>query len=281
MKFGFVTCVQLGLSCIQSIYDVGGKLDLAITLHDDIASSKSGRVYLDDFCTSNAVPFIKSRHINDPEVASSIAQAGIDWLFIIGWSQIAGPAVLSAPRLGVLGMHPTLLPEGRGRAAIPWAILKGLEKTGVSLFKMDEGVDTGPIAAQVEIPLSKNITATELYSRVNDAHVQLMKKAVNQILSDQLTLTPQHDDIASVWPGRKPEDGEIDLNGSVHDAERLIRAVTRPYPGAFFHQDQLRYIVWSAVVINSFKPTSFDTHILEFSDGYLLLKEFEVSSKTV
>ena len=70
-------------------------------------------------------------------------------------------------------MHPTLLPVGRGRAAVPWAILKGLDRTGVTLFKLDEGVDTGDIIGQEMIALSETVTATELYERVNQAHISL------------------------------------------------------------------------------------------------------------
>lgn len=130
IKVGFVTCVQLGYSCMEAIYEVGGKLDLAISLLDNQAKSKSGRIYLDSFCNSKGIPLLKASHVNNPEVIQSIKDAQLDWLFIIGWSQIASQEVLEAPKRGVLGMHPTLLPTGRGRAAIPWAILKGLSKIG-------------------------------------------------------------------------------------------------------------------------------------------------------
>ena len=118
VKLGFVTCVQLGLSCMQAIYDIGGKLDLAVTLHDGKAAKKSGRVFLDEFCRVNDVELHKCDHINDAETIQKIKSADIDWLFIIGWSQIASNDVLASAKLGVLGAHPSLLPEGRGRAAI-------------------------------------------------------------------------------------------------------------------------------------------------------------------
>src|SRR5690554_2083 len=145
IKIGFVTCVQLGLSCMEAIYEANGKLALAITLNDDQARQKSGRVYLDEFCKRKSIPLMKSSHINNKDVIDSIKEADLDWLFIIGWSQIASKELLETPKNGTLGMHPTLLPCGRGRASIPWAILKGLDTTGVTLFKLDEGVDTGPI----------------------------------------------------------------------------------------------------------------------------------------
>jgi methionyl-tRNA formyltransferase len=269
-KLGFVTCVQLGLSCMKAIYEAGGRLDLAITLHDDKAVNKSGRVHIDEFCAEHDVPVHKCNHVNDADVVELIKAKELDWLFIIGWSQIASPEVLNAPKLGVLGAHPTLLPEGRGRAAIPWAIIKRLDKTGVTLFKLDQGVDTGEILDQVELPLGPDTTATDLYHAVDDAHISLIKKVVPQLLSNSVMLRVQDDSLATIWPGRKPEDGEIDLNGSVHDAECLVRAVTHPYPGAFVYRDGKKLVVWKAEVVDA--PSD---DCIEFEDGYLKLLDFE------
>ena len=278
MKIGFVTCVQLGLSCMEAIYKSGGRIDFAMTLPDDKALTKSGRVFIDDFCSSHGIPLFKSEHVNNSDVIDKIKRADLDWLFIIGWSQIASQNVLDAPYKGVLGMHPTLLPEGRGRAAIPWAILKNLNKTGVTLFKMDHGVDTGPIAAQIEIPLSIDTTATQLYEQVDTAHVQLINMVVPLILEDRLELRPQNNTLAKEWPGRKPEDGRINMEGSVHDAEKLVRAVTRPYPGAFYHVDNKYYRIWAARVLNEGDAKTPREIYLSFNDGVLHLQDFEVLS---
>lgn len=274
MKFGFVTCVQLGLSCMEVLYEAGAVLDLAITLPDDTAVKKSGRVFLDDFCRERDIPLIKAGHINDDAVHDRIVQESIDWLFIIGWSQIAGERILAAPKRGVLGIHPTLLPIGRGRAAIPWAILKQLEKTGVTLFKLDSGVDTGPIITQYEIPLSPRTDAAELYDAVNDAHAIVIRDAVPKLVRDELPLIEQIEEQATIWPGRKPEDGEIALDGSVRDAERLVRAVTRPYPGAFFIKDGVKTIIWRAHVAEDAPRPS--ERLLYFNDGIMALDDFDV-----
>ncbi len=271
IKVGFVTCVQLGYSCMEAIYEVGGHLDLAITLLDNQAKSKSGRVYLDDFCQQHQIKLIKSSHVNNPDVIQAIKDANLDWLFIIGWSQIASQELLDTPKRGVLGMHPTLLPVGRGRAAIPWAILKGLDKTGVTLFKLDAGVDTGPIVDQIEIALDETSNATELYEEVEQAHALLMRKVFPALMEDELKLQVQDESKATEWPGRKPEDGLIDLFGSVYDAERMVRALTKPYPGAFFVKDGTKYIIWNAKISKS--GTLSET--VEFHDGKLELCEFE------
>ena len=75
MRFGFVTCVQLGLSCMEALYEVGGKLDLAITLHDDRAAAKSGRVYLDEFCKAHEIPLLKCTNFNDETVIEAVKKA--------------------------------------------------------------------------------------------------------------------------------------------------------------------------------------------------------------
>jgi methionyl-tRNA formyltransferase len=274
MKFGFVTCIQLGKSCMDAIYQAGGQLDLVITLEDTQAVNKSGRVYLDEFCISKKVPLLKASHINNNECVEAIKKHKIDWLFIIGWSQITNAKILSAPSEGVLGIHPTLLPQGRGRAPIPWAILKALENTGVTLFKLDEGVDTGEIVDQLVIPLPENITATKLYELVNIAHIDLIKTVFPLLKANIVKLKKQDDKVATEWPGRVATDGEIDLEGSVYDAERLVRAVTRPYPGAYIVRDAVKYIIWSGEIKNLDAPSSETGHL--FKDGFLTFTDYEV-----
>jgi len=256
---------------MKEFYQSGGKLDLAVTLPDYKDVNKSGRVYIDDFCNKHSITLLKSANINNKEVIEAIRKNNIDWLFIIGWSQIASEDILNSPKNGVIGIHPTLLPEGRGRASIPWAILKDLNKTGVTMFKMDSGVDSGPIIAQIEIPLNNQMTATKLYNQIVEVHSKLIKNMTKSIINGKLKLTSQDDLKATIWPGRKPEDGEINLNGSVYDAEKLVRAVTHPYPGAFYYLNGIKYTVWSAKVHNETELEIKKNNMLKFKDGILLI----------
>jgi len=282
MKFGFVTCVQLGLACMEEIYRVGGKLELAITLKDELAKSKSGRVYSDDFCAEHSIPVVKIGNVNDESVVSAVRERKIDWLFIVGWSQIARAAILQAPRRGVLGMHPTLLPTGRGRAAIPWAILKKLPETGVTLFQLDEGVDTGAVVAQERLPLAPDETATHLYSRVVEAHQKLIRRVWWELAEDRLTPQTQDESKATVWSGRKPEDGEIKSSMTVEEADCLVRATTHPYPGAFWQGAGTKVIVWEGrKATQSYQPPP-GAKSLQLADGifYALNYELEASATT-
>lgn len=269
IKMAFATCVKLGLSCIEEIFRSDGNLDLLITLKDEKAKNKSGRIYLDDIARTNGVPLLKIDNINDRAVVDALINHQIDWLFIIGWSQIAKKEVLETPTYGCVGMHPTLLPVGRGRAAIPWAILKGIKETGVTLFRLDEGVDTGEIIGQGTIPLDKSTTATELYEKVDEMHVSLISKYWKCFLDNNITLTKQNEANASEWPGRKPDDGELLCSMTMEEADRLVRAVTRPYPGAFYKEGISTLRIWSAKVSNSEGK-------IKLRDGYLTPIDYEV-----
>jgi methionyl-tRNA formyltransferase len=263
MKMAFCTCVQIGKSCIEAVISSGGRFELLLTLHDHKSQKKSGRIYLDDIANDNCIPIFKLNHINDAEVAEVVKNYDIDWLFIIGWSQIASPDFLKVPHKGVIGAHPTLLPTGRGRAAVPWAILKGLDKTGVTFFKMDEGVDTGEILDQYEIPMSCVEIATTLYNKVNEAHVELIKQIWPKLVEGNIIGVKQDESLASYWEGRTPLDGELFHSMTLNEVDRLVRATTHPYPGAFIMIDKsTKLIIWSG----SKRPIQ-SAKILNFKDG--------------
>ena len=269
MKFAFVTCVQLGLSCIEKIYEIGGTLDLLVTLHDNKAVKKSGRIYLDDFAQQHQIPLLKINHVNDKELKDALKKYEIDYLFIIGWSQIADGELINIPKYGTFGIHPTLLPIGRGRAAIPWAIIKDLKETGVTLFKLDEGVDTGCIVEQCVIPIEAGETAGTLYQKVNIAHENLIAKVYKNMENGTISLVEQDEAKATYWEGRTPADGEIKPDMSVEEVERLIRATTRPYPGAFLKTESGKKIIWHGIISDNPKNP------LKLTNGWIDIVEFE------
>ena len=271
MKIAFCTCVQLGKSCIEKVYNLAGNFDLLITLEDKLLKKKSGRIYLDNISDKHSTPLLKINHINDNEVIESLKKYEIDWLFIIGWSQIASEDVLKSCKRGVIGAHPTLLPKGRGRAAIPWAIIKGLDCTGLTFFKMDKGVDTGDILQQIEIPITKDETSNTLYDKVNTAHIDLIEKIWPLILSDSLTTKEQDESQATYWDGRKPKDGEIfPKEMTVDQVDRLVRATTKPYPGAFIKNANQKIKIWEG----SFEADK-DGYKVKCKDGIYVATKFE------
>lgn len=259
---------------MEAIYAENGKLDLIISIPDEKAKKKSGRIYVDEFAAKYNIPVVKVDHINDEKAIEAIKDFEIDWLFIIGWSQIASLSVISAPKLGAIGAHPTLLPEGRGRAAIPWAIIKGLPKTGVTFFKMDEGVDTGLILGQEEVELTARETATTLYDKVNLAHETLIKRIYKELEKNTLSGYVQDESKATTWPGRTPQDGQISPEMTTEEADRLVRGTTKPYPGAFVIENNKKIIIWDGIKSNERLDREGYYEIM-LTDGYFYSDNFE------
>jgi len=242
MRFGFVTCVEIGVACIDEILSAGYDMAAIFTFPRDRAPDKSGRACPQDLASEHGVRVVEIDDVNSGEVAGHCRSLGIDWLFIIGWSQIARADVLDAPRLGCIGAHPTLLPKGRGRAAIPWTIIKGLRESGVTLFRLAPGVDNGPVLGQVRFDVAHDETATTLYAKVVEAHRELVRRGMPALDAGDVPGEPQDESAATVWPGRRPDDGRLTPEMTVEEVDRLVRATTRPYPGAFIDLPEGRRI---------------------------------------
>lgn len=273
MRLGFITCVRLGESCLEELADLGANLVYLGTLRDEIAPEKSGRIFLDEFARARGVALHKFRNMNDADAVAAIRDADLDWLYVIGWSQIAKQAVLEAPSRGVLGIHPTLLPEGRGRASIPWAIIKGLNQTGVTMFKLDEGMDTGPILGQQVVPVASDETASTLYEKVAHAHRMLIRATFRPIVDDTVELIPQDESRATEWPGRKPSDGLLNPNELTTLAvDRHVRALTHPYPGASIRLSDGRLLrIWAGT------PGEDRGYQFSTADGRYTATEYDLS----
>lgn len=232
-RIGFVTCVQVGRSVLEALLDMGATVDVLVTLPSDRAATKAGRVQVDDIARRHGIDLVAVPHVDD--AAEALRAADLDWLFVIGWSQIAGSEVLAAARHGAVGMHPTLLPVGRGNAAVPWAIVKGLPETGVTAFLLESGVDTGPVLGAETVRVDARETATTLYAKVDAAHVRLIRALWPAMRDGTVIARPQDESRATTWARRTPADGLFDpAVDTVEHVDRLVRATTHPYPGAFY-----------------------------------------------
>jgi methionyl-tRNA formyltransferase len=190
----------------------------------------------------NARPFTT---LHDPDILSWMQKCRPEVGMVIGVSQLIGKELLAAPRQGFIGMHPTLLPEGRGRAPIPWTLIKGLQRTGVSLFWCDPEADTGKLLLQASLPVYYEDTAAILGARTDEVAARLLVESLPLLASGHPPRIPQDDSKATVWGRRRPEDGVIDWTWPKRRIYDWVRALTHPYPGAFTCADDYRLYVWS------------------------------------
>jgi methionyl-tRNA formyltransferase len=147
------------------------------------------------------------------------------------------------------GLHASLLPDYSGGAPLVWAIINGEEKTGITLFQMDAGVDSGPIVGQAIEPILFDDTIASLYSRIEDRGIELLANCLPDLAVGKLELKLQDETCRRIVPQRSPEDGEIDWKMKAGYIDRFIRAQTKPYPGAFSRFAGNQLSIWKAILV--------------------------------
>jgi len=155
-----------------------------------------------------------------------------DLFVVVAYGQILPKPVLNIPKYGAVNVHASLLPGYRGAAPIAWAILKGEKVTGVTTMVMDEGMDTGDILLQTEVPIGDEETCENLHDRLGSLGAQLLLKTLEKMEAGNIRPIPQDHSKATYAPPLKKEDGHIDWRKGAAEIDRQVRAFN-PWPGAF------------------------------------------------
>jgi methionyl-tRNA formyltransferase len=176
------------------------------------------------------------------------AELRADAAVVAAYGLILPRAVLTAPRLGCLNVHASLLPRWRGAAPIQRALLAGDRETGVTIMQMDEGLDTGPILLQEKMPLASDATAAGVAAELAVLGGQLMLKALDGLAEGRLVARPQPQEGVTYAPKIAREEGRLDWRRPSVELERRVRALD-PWPGAFFETGGERIRVHAAVAL--------------------------------
>ena len=169
-----------------------------------------------------------------------------DLAVTVAYGLILPPAVLAAPRLGCINAHASLLPRWRGAAPIQRAIMAGDTETGVTIMRMDEGLDTGPILTAEAVPIGPGTTGGALHDTLAELSARTIVDAVRGLAEGTLTETPQPADGATYAAKLEKHEAAIDWRAPAAQIERTVRALA-PAPGAWFSHDGERIKVLAAI----------------------------------
>jgi methionyl-tRNA formyltransferase len=182
--------------------------------------------------TERGLRLVARKSYKGEEAAAEVAAAGADLAVLAFVTQIIPTPILDAPRHGAICFHPSLLPAYRGGSALAWQLIAGETRGGVTLFRPDEGVDTGPIYLQRELEIGPDESAGSFYyTKVFDAGVAATLDTVDGILAGTLEAVPQDEAGASHQPLCKDEHAGIDWTRSTSELHNLVRGCD-PAPGA-------------------------------------------------
>jgi methionyl-tRNA formyltransferase len=186
------------------------------------------------------------RGMNDDGLFETVQNWNPDVFLVVGWYHMVPRRWRElAP---AFGLHASLLPNYRGGAPLVWAMIEGETQTGITMFQMDDGVDSGPIAGQKQEPILSDDTIATLYARIEERGLELLRESLPQLANGTLELSIQDESLRRVMPQRLPRNGEIDWHWDSAKIDRFIRAQTRPYPGAFSTWKGHPLHIWQARV---------------------------------
>jgi len=256
----------------------------------------SDYLYQKEFCKKTGVDFVEasSYTLSDERDKAKLLSLDIDVLIITGWQRLLPDWLIQHCKLCIIGSHgsPFGITQGRGRSPQNWALILGAKEFYISIFKIDKHIDSGDIIDTQKFPLTLFDDIRTSYYKVSwlTAHMIAENIKNGNIARGQFTL--QKETHASYFPQRLPEDGQIDWHRSSIDIYNFIRALTKPYPGAFSKCGQSVLKIWKAIPFEVKEAGSAEPGeivkifnkgelLIKTGDGFILASEYEAKDNAV
>ena len=233
---------------------------------------------------SLGIPVMQPDKLNNPEAIAKLTKWDPTIIVVAAFGQILRQPVLDLPTHGCINVHGSLLPRWRGAAPIQAAILAGDDETGVTIMKMNSGIDTGSILSQRSVQIVPDETGVSLFEKMAPVGADLLMETLPGYLNGDLIPKPQTEVGATYAPMLKKEDGLLDFTRSAMELERRVRAMN-PWPGAFFTWQGKQVKVLRAHISKETTPGAGLRSIKEgypavgTSDGSLVLDEIQPAGK--
>lgn len=213
------------------------RCDLDLIVCEDISAEK--KKY---FGSARDFAVEKRKRVASPQDFLKNLEA-CDLIIVAGFPKLIPKSVIGTPRIGIINIHQSLLPKYRGRHPLNWAIINGEKETGVTIHHVNEKFDAGRIILQEKVPIYENDNIMDVYYRTVAKGKLMFEKLFNIIGTDEFIGYEQDSSEATYFSPRKASDGEISWNDPAQKIRNLIRALTYPYPGAYFFFKGEKFVI--------------------------------------
>lgn len=254
LRVGWVGFHEEGVPALRALIDRDCLVG-ALTLEPAASAKRSAVAGVADICHAAGIAVAEIAHVNDAESIAEMRSWQADVIFVIGWSQILSEEALSCATIGTIGAHASLLPRLRGSAPVNWAIIRGETMSGNSLMWLDAAVDNGDLVDQRSFPITDYDTCATVYDQVAATNKDMIMAALDQFERGHLPRRPQGSTDEPLLPRRRPADGLVDWGRDAVEVHRFVRALTRPYPGAFSDLDGERTTIWRTVQLDGWSTS--------------------------
>jgi methionyl-tRNA formyltransferase len=236
---------DIGVACLEELLSQHANV-MAVVTHEDDPGERIWFGSVAALASARGIPVHAPGDPNDPRFVERMRCLMPDLLFAFYYRRLLSTELLAIPPLGAINLHGSLLPKYRGRAPLNWALIHGEQTTGVTLHYMDTKPDHGDIIAQRPVEIAVEDTALTLSRKLTAAARTLLAESYPLIVAGRAPRIPQEHAVATTFGRRTPADGIIDWSRSAWQIYNLIRAVTRPFPGAFTFHCSRRIFLWEA-----------------------------------
>jgi methionyl-tRNA formyltransferase len=279
---------ELAAVCLRALFDVAD-VQLVVS-QPDRPQGRGMQVQptpVKQAALERGVRVIQPTKVRTPDFVAELRAVEADLGVVVAYGRILPLSVLSAPRLGCVNVHASLLPKLRGAAPIQWSIINGEAKTGVCLMQMDEGMDTGPVFARRELAIDPQETAGALGLRIAGLGADILRDEVPRLARGELVAVQQDHALATHAPMLEKEHGRIDWSLPAQRVHDLVRG-TSPWPGAYTFLNGQRLRIHATRVLTGdaqAKPAGTilraDAHGIEVAcgSGVLAIDELQVDGK--
>ena len=290
-KIVFCGCSSAGLEVLDFLISKNFEISHIISLNSQQATqyNVSGYASFDEIARKNNIPiyFPKTYSLKDNDDISFFEKNNFDLLLLGGWQRLIPEIILSKLKIGGIGFHGSseFLPKGRGRSPVNWSLIEGKTQFILHAFLMTPGIDDGDVITHEIFDINQWDTCQTIYYKISIIQKRILEEFIPKLLSNNFKHIPQTGE-PSYYEKRTPDDGLIDWSKSVHEIYNFVRALTRPYPGAFTFLNGQRLNIWKSQPFDSkIKYESKNSQIVEkFStgdfivnckDGLLLITDYE------
>lgn len=249
MKIGFFGTPPFVLEYLKALYNSENRISFIVTAMDK-PQGRGQKITPPEpkkFAIENNLPFFQPDVLNSKELIDKLKSFETDIFVVIAYGKKLPKEILEIPKFGCFNVHFSLLPRWRGSAPVNWAILSGDKETGVTIMKMDEGLDTGDILLQEKIEIGKDDTAIDVFNKLIPLGVDLLIKCIAMIRSGNLNFMKQDEKFVTYAKPFKKNDGLIDWNKDAITIHNMIRGL-QPWPGAFTYIKGKLLKIWKSKV---------------------------------
>ena len=201
---------------------------------------------LSKIANKNNIPYKYANKINSNSSVNWIKKINPELIICVGWSEILSNEILSIPKKGVIGYHPSELPKNRGNHPIIWHLVLGLNSTASTFFFIDKGIDSGNIISQKKVKINKKDNAKTLYHKLSKVSLVQIKQILNNF--NKIRSIKQKKINSNYLRKRSEKEGLIDWRMNAINIYNLVRSLSFPYPGAEFVFKNSRIKVWKVKV---------------------------------